>query len=492
MFRRDNTVKNHAPSFLEEAPAAKTAQPRSMESQMTSVEWEKETGPMTRIKVIGVGGGGCNAVEDMVTKGFTGVEFYVVNTDYQALETSRVPNKIHIGDTVTHGLGTGGLPALGEQAARQHEELIRAAIEGADMVFVTAGMGGGTGTGAAPVVAEVARSMDILCVAIVTKPFMFEGPQRMKRALEGIAKLKEYVDTMIVILNDKLMETVGSKTPLTEAFKVVNGVLAQGISAISDLISMPGLINVDFRDVRTIMGETGGAVMGVGVGRGENRATEAVKKACHSPLQEKIVIDGARGILINITGGPDLTMQEINEATSLVYESADPDANLIFGVVIDERMKDEMRVTIIATGFSELPDSNHPGFRRMNAVPVREREAAFTTASDPTAGDDDAPVASAEPDPIPAIARKRERDMAHQVPTIDFNRQDNPLRRWEEPRSQAAPERQPAIVPDIEPDDPTHPNPAFQDSMARVVGAPDEDPYDIPALQRRRKQRFFE
>jgi cell division protein FtsZ len=482
-------VESYAPSIFEAAGADVMGPPTTTEQDMSRVEWEEEERPMTRIKVIGVGGGGCNAVEDMVTKGFTGVEFFVVNTDYQALEGSKVSNRIHIGDEVTHGLGTGGLPALGEQAARQAEEQLRAAIEGADMVFITAGMGGGTGTGAAPVVAEIARSMDILCVAIVTKPFMFEGPQRMKRSIEGIQKLKEYVDTMIVIMNDKLMETVGSKTPLTEAFKVVNGVLAQGISAISDLISMPGLINVDFRDVRTIMGETGGAVMGVGVGRGENRATEAVKKACHSPLQEKIVIDGARGVLINITGGPDITMHEINEATSLVYESADPDANLIFGVVIDERMKDEMRVTIIATGFSETPDADPPTMRRMHAPPLRERESVFAGVS--VSPEHPAP---GEPDPVPAIARKRERDQAlHGAGQINFERDDNPLRELDgsAPPQTAAADRPREIVPEVEPDDPSRPNPAFHDASLHA-GGPDEDPYDIPALQRRRKQRFFE
>jgi cell division protein FtsZ len=480
------------------------------EPMMTQVEWETEKRPTTRIKVIGVGGGGCNAVEDMVAKGFQGVEFFVVNADYQTLERSKVANKIHIGDEVTHGLGTGGIPALGEQAARQAEAEIRRAIEGADMVFITAGMGGGTGTGAAPVVAEIARSQDILCVAIVTKPFTFEGPQRMRRAGEGIVKLKEYVDTMIVIMNDKLMETVGSKTPLTEAFKVVNGVLAQGISAISDLISMPGLINVDFRDVRTIMGETGGAVMGVGVGRGENRATEAVKKACHSPLQEKIVIDGARGVLINITGGPDITMQEINDATSLVYESADPDVNIIFGVVIDERMKDEMRVTIIATGFSESQEgaAGQPG-GRLQAPPLRQRENIFAGGSATATAATREPSHEGEPNPIPAIDRKREREQATAGPQrINFERDDNPLRDWEQPQTTpalsgfsaaaatvTAASAAPAASHPATPAEPQRPGMVFHEppvAPQAEAGSPDEDPYDIPALQRRRKQRFFE
>jgi cell division protein FtsZ len=229
------------------------------------------------------------------------------------------------------------------------------------MVFIAAGLGGGTGTGAAPVIAETAKNLGILTVAIVTKPFAFEGPQRSARAEQGLAKISEFVDTKIVILNDKLLEAVGAKTPLTDAFGLVNRVLAEGVSAISDLITVPGEINVDFMDVRAIMGETGGAVMGVGIGKGENRSIEAVKKACASPLQEKIVIDGAKGVLISITGSPDVTLQEINTATTTVYESADENANIIFGLVIDPDLKDEMRVTIIATGFpDETAVTRHP------------------------------------------------------------------------------------------------------------------------------------
>ncbi|MEN6625328.1 MAG: cell division protein FtsZ [Candidatus Sumerlaeia bacterium] len=478
------------------------------EDSASKIQWEDQTvSPLTHIKVIGVGGGGCNAVDDMVRKGFAGVEFYAINTDFQSLKKSAVPNKVQVGDGVTHGLGTGASPELGERAIRDAEQEIRGILEGADMVFITAGMGGGTGTGGAPVIAEIARSMDILCVAIVTKPFTFEGPQRSRRAQQGILKLRDHVDTMIVIMNDKLMETVGPKTPLTEAFKIANSVLAQGIRAISDLVSMPGLINVDFRDVRTIMGQTGGAVMGVGVGKGENRAVEAVKKACHSPLQEKIVIDGARGVLINITGGPDITMHEINEATSMVYESADQDADIIFGVVIDEKMTDEMRVTIIATGFAENPDSVPPPTER-----VRSRSSLFSS-NEPMALDEEPRARDLnEPNEVPALHRKREREgVAAPAPSIDWGSRENPLSEWDDQpassQSAAAPGNGGASVAPAAPA-PANPAPASAPAMSTPVFAdsapsvrpttpndtapPEDDPYDIPALQRRRRQRFFE
>ncbi|HNY26189.1 MAG TPA: cell division protein FtsZ [Candidatus Sumerlaeota bacterium] len=320
---------------------------------MGKFEFVEVTPPTTRIKVIGVGGGGSNAVDNMIDMGLTGVEFCNINTDTQALSLSKCPNKLHIGTENTGGMGCGGDPALGEKAALACKEQIAEVLKDSDMVFIAAGLGGGTGTGAAPVIAETAKNLGILTVAIVTKPFAFEGPQRSARAEQGLAKISEFVDTKIVILNDKLLEAVGAKTPLTDAFALVNRVLAEGVSAISDLITVPGEINVDFMDVRAIMGETGGAVMGVGIGKGENRSIEAVKKACASPLQEKIVIDGAKGVLISITGSPDVTLQEINTATTTVYESADENANIIFGLVIDPSLKDEMRVTIIATGFPD-------------------------------------------------------------------------------------------------------------------------------------------
>ncbi len=498
----------------------------STEDSMAKIQWDAEVHRMTKIKVIGVGGGGCNAVDDMVHSGFSGVDFYGINTDFQALQVSAVPTKVQIGAEITHGLGAGAIPELGEEAARAHEKELRACLEGADMVFITAGMGGGTGTGAAPVVAEYAKSMDILSVAIVTKPFTFEGPQRMRRAEAGIKTLRDNVDTMIVIMNDKLMDTVGPKTPLTEAFQVSNGVLAQGIRAISDLISMPGLINVDFRDVRTIMGETGGAVMGVGIGKGENRATEAVKKACHSPLQEKIVIDGASGVLMNITGGADVSMHEINEATSLVYEAADPEANIIFGVVIDENMVDELRVTIIATGFADVADSVISGFQPANSARVRNQPMTTpaVVAADPRPAQAEAervpsqPPAQ-EPNSEPAITRKRERELdgPRTGGAIDFRRPDNPMKTWDKPASKELrpSDKQPTPPPaerKVEtattaarpmhspaPSQPTAPmfhEPPAQ-GPAQVSAQAEQhvegDPYDeIPALHRRRRQRFFE
>lgn len=326
---------------------------------MGKIEFVEVEPPKTRIKVIGVGGGGSNAVDSMIDLGITGVEFCNINTDSQALALSKSPNKLHIGDVTTHGMGCGGDPALGEKAALEAKELIAELLSECEMVFIAAGLGGGTGTGASVVVAEIAKSLGILTVAIVTKPFSFEGPQRSKRAEQGLNKLSEFVDTKIVILNDKLIEQIGAKTPLTEAFDLVNRILAEGVHAISDLISVPGQINVDFMDVRSIMGETGGAVMGVGIGKGENRAVEAVKKACASPLQEKIVIQGARGVLISICASADITLQEIHSATNTVYDAADPDANIIFGLVINPDFKDEMRVTIIATGF---PDDDRRAF----------------------------------------------------------------------------------------------------------------------------------
>jgi len=320
---------------------------------MAPFEIEQDARPPARIKVIGVGGGGCNAVDGMIASGLANVEFHALNTDIQALQRTRCPNRLQIGAEVTGGLGCGGDPLTGEKAANAAKEQIRQILEGADMVFLAAGLGGGTGTGATPVIAQMAKEAGVLTVAIVTRPFQFEGPQRMQKAQQGIERLREYVDTLIVVTNDRLLEVAGSKATLLEAFALANSVLAQGVQSISDLISVPGLINLDFADVRAIMGERGGAVMGVGAGKGENRAEEAVKKACSSPLLDKIEIDGATGVLICIIGPPDLRLSEINSATTMVYKAADPQANIIFGAVVDENLADEVRVTIIATGFTE-------------------------------------------------------------------------------------------------------------------------------------------
>ncbi|RJX29036.1 MAG: cell division protein FtsZ [Dethiobacter sp.] len=316
------------------------------------IDFEMEMEPYAQIKVIGVGGGGSNAVNRMIAAGLKGVDFITVNTDAQALKQARSVSKLKIGSKLTKGLGSGGNPEIGHQAAEESKEEIQSVLKGADMIFITAGMGGGTGTGGAPVIAEIAKSLGALTVGVVTRPFTFEGRRRMGQAEKGISNLKEKVDTLIVIPNDKLLQVVDKRTPLVEAFRIADDVLRQGVQGISDLIAIPGLINLDFADVRTIMKETGTALMGVGVSSGENSAVEAAKAAIFSPLLETS-IEGARGVLINITGGTNLSLFEIHEAAETVAEAADPDANIIFGAVIDENLKDESRVTVIATGFDK-------------------------------------------------------------------------------------------------------------------------------------------
>ncbi|MCL6450018.1 MAG: cell division protein FtsZ [Acetobacteraceae bacterium] len=302
------------------------------------------------IKVVGVGGGGNNAVNRMVAAGIKGVEFVAVNTDLQALSLSRATDRVQIGAQLTGGLGAGADPEVGKRAAEESRELLERAVAGADMVFVTAGMGGGTGTGAAPVVAELAREKGALTVGVVTRPFTFEGRRRCQVAEKGLAALREKVDTLITIPNDRLLQVVDKKTPLIEAFRVADDVLRQAVQGISDLVTVPGLINLDFADVRTIMSQTGTALMGVGVASGEGRAAAAARAAISSPLLETS-IQGARGVLFNITGGLDLGLFEANEAAEIIAQAADPDANIIFGAVIDETLGDEVRVTVIATGF---------------------------------------------------------------------------------------------------------------------------------------------
>ena len=306
------------------------------------------------IKVVGCGGGGNNAVNRMMDAGLKGVEFISVNTDRQALALSNATTKIQIGEKLTKGLGAGAVPDIGRRAAEESREEIAQAIKGADLVFVTAGMGGGTGTGAAPIVAEIARDLGCLTIAVVTKPFAFEGKQRMKNAEMGIADLKQRVDTLVVIPNDRLLQVVSKGTTMLEAFRIADDVLRQGIQGISDLIAVPALINLDFADVKTVMESGGMAHMGIGVGKGENRMVEAAKNAIQSPLLETN-IDGARAVLINITGGEDVSIVDINEAANLVMQAADSDANIIFGAGIDESMGDEVRITVIATGFEKTP-----------------------------------------------------------------------------------------------------------------------------------------
>lgn len=308
------------------------------------------------IKVIGVGGGGSNAVNRMIDSGLQGVDFLVANTETQALDNSKADIKIQLGEKLTKGLGAGANPQVGEEAAQESREEITKALQGSDMVFVTAGMGGGTGTGAAPIVAECAREMGALTVGVVTKPFTFEGKRRKNQADKGIEMLTSKVDTIIVIPNDKLLQVVDKKTPLNEAFRTADDVLRQGIKGISDLITVPGLINLDFADVKTIMTNQGEALMGIGIGEGENRAVDAAKMAINSPLLETS-IEGAKGILLNITGSGDLSLFEINEAAEIISEAADPEANIIFGSVIDENLGDLVQITVVATGFGAQPKS---------------------------------------------------------------------------------------------------------------------------------------
>ncbi|MBX5467637.1 MAG: cell division protein FtsZ [Firmicutes bacterium] len=315
------------------------------------LEFDQSAENFAVIKVVGVGGGGTNAVNRMIQAGLKGVEFIAVNTDAQALSLSMAPTRLQVGQKLTKGLGAGANPEIGQKAAEESRDLVAEALKGADMVFITAGMGGGTGTGAAPVVAEVAKEVGALAVGVVTKPFTFEGRRRQAVAEKGTANLKAKVDTLITIPNDRLLQVVEKKTSIMEAFRIADDVLRQGVQGISDLIAVPGLINLDFADVKTIMSEMGSALMGVGVGQGENRAQVAAKAAISSPLLETS-IDGARGVLLNITGGPDLSLFEVNEAAEIVIQAADPEANIIFGAVIDEAIRDEVRVTVIATGFT--------------------------------------------------------------------------------------------------------------------------------------------
>ena len=310
------------------------------------------------IKVFGIGGAGLNAVNNMIRSGLTGVEFFAANTDSQALASSDAKNKLQLGDEITKGLGAGADPDIGYAAAKESVESIRTALEGADMVFITAGMGGGTGTLGSSVVAEVAKEMGCLTVGVVTKPFMFEGKRRMRNADRGVEELRKQVDTLITIPNQRLLSIAGRNTSLLDTFRRADDILFQAVKGISDLIIFEGLVNVDFADVRAVMSEMGMAMMGTGESSGDNRAVEAAEKAISSPLLEDISIHGARGVLINITASPDVTLQEVNEAAELIHSEADDDANIIWGMVIDPNLEDKVRVTVIATGFGERVDDS--------------------------------------------------------------------------------------------------------------------------------------
>ncbi len=380
--------------------------------------YEIGTEQYAQIKVVGVGGGGTNAVNRMIAEGLQGVEFIGINTDAQALMLSNAPKRVRIGDKLTRGLGAGGNPEQGMKAAEESSDELYAVLKGADMAFVTCGMGGGTGTGASPVVARIAKEVGALTIGVVTRPFGFEGHKRSAAAEQGINALKEHVDTLIVIPNDRLLEIVDKKAPLQAAFRVADDVLRQGIQGISELITVPGLINLDFADVKAIMSEGGAALMAVGSATGDDRAVQAAQQAITSKLLD-VTIDGARGILFNVTGGPSMTLYEVNQAAALIKETAHPDVNLIFGAVVDEKIGDAIRVTVIATGF----DHTGPTVRRRvttpAAQPVPTATAARSGGAAPTPADHtspaqnvnlyDFPVKQVDTDnlEVPAFLRKR-------------------------------------------------------------------------------------
>lgn len=343
-----------------------------------SIQFADDFTNNARIKVVGVGGAGGNAINGMIHAGLVGVEFIAVNTDMQALDINKASCRLQIGKTLTKGLGAGANPEIGRRAIEEDMEEVTESLREADMIFVTAGMGGGTGTGAAPIIADIARNLGALTVGIVTKPFLFEGKRRMERAEEGIRDLIEKVDTLIVIPNQRLLAIVERQTTLVDAFLMADDVLLQATRGISDLITVPGMINLDFADVRTVMSEMGDALMGVGVAHGENRALEAAQQAISSPLLEDVCISGAKGVLVNITGGSDLTLYDVNDATTVIYEAAGGEANIIFGAVINPQLEDEIRITVIATGFkSQLSgtskDDKAIDFKELEETTFRRR-----------------------------------------------------------------------------------------------------------------------
>ncbi|MBL4694602.1 cell division protein FtsZ [Candidatus Gracilibacteria bacterium] len=373
-----------------------------------TLEVTPEITPVANIKVIGVGGGGGNAVNRMIKAGLKGIDFIVVNTDAQALYHSEAQVKINIGKATTRGLGAGSNPDIGKQAAEETIEEIKDAMEGADMVFITCGLGGGTGTGGSPVIANAAKEMGILTVAVVTKPFSFEGQRRKTQADEGLENLKSKVDTLITIPNDKILSIIDKKTPLNDAFQVVDDVLRQGVQGIADLITVHGMINVDFADVKAVMENAGSALMGIGYGTGENRAAEAAKAAIESPLLE-LSIDGAKGVLFNITGGNDLSMFEVDEAARVITEAADPDANIIFGAVINDSYTGEVKLTVVATGFDyKQPETNMMRPRSVFSSSGLGSSRAISTPATPPTSHLESPIKQTENElDIPAFIRQK-------------------------------------------------------------------------------------
>jgi len=395
------------------------------------------------IKVIGIGGGGGNAINRMIEEGLGGVEFLAVNTDAQSLLLNKAKDRIRIGDKLTRGLGAGGNPEIGRKAAEESADELYETLRGADMVFITCGMGGGTGTGATPIVAQIARELGALTIGVVTRPFHFEGARRMQSADAGIEALKGQVDTLIVIPNDRLLQLVDKKSSLQDAFGLADDVLRQGIQGISELITVPGLINLDFADVRAIMSEGGAALMAVGRAKGEDRARKAAEDAVRSSLLD-VTIDGARGILFNVTGGPDLSLFDVNEAAAIIKETAHPDVNLIFGAVIDENMGDEIRITVIATGFEQ------------NRVAIRPRQAAPTGYQQPQ---------QYEPAQAPAY-------------------QQQPMQQQQPPAYQQQQQYQPAEMTPPQAAPPAQPAPQEREELRRVIYETDD--LEIPTFLRKR------
>jgi len=438
------------------------------------------------IKVVGCGGGGTNAVNRMVEANLKGVQFIAVNTDRQALALSQADVKIQIGEKLTKGLGAGAVPDIGRRAAEESREEIAQAIKGADLVFVTAGMGGGTGTGAAPVVAEIARESNCLTIAVVTKPFAFEGKQRMKNAELGINELKQSVDTLVVIPNDRLLQVVSKGTTMLEAFRIADDVLRQGIQGISDLIAVPAMINLDFADVKTIMESGGMAHMGIGVGKGETRLVDAANKAISSPLLET-KIDGARAVLINVTGGKDMSIMEINEAANLVMESADSEANIIFGAGIDESLEDEVRITVIATGFEKTPFPTKDKKKARAATPY----GAAVPSYNPYEGRARADVNGEQGFDAPAPATY-EGDASYfpggaRPAAPAFGSQTAPLQPFGQPSYQP---QTPYAPQPQQPQQPVYQQPAYQQPVYQVPAKPAanaKDDYGVPAFLRRNK-----
>ncbi len=432
------------------------------------LEFDVEQNDFATIKVVGCGGAGGNAVNRMVEAGLRGVEFISLNTDKQALAMSLAPNRLQIGDKLTKGLGAGAIPDVGRRAAEESREEISQMLRGSDLVFVTAGMGGGTGTGAAPIVAEIARDLGCLTIGVVTKPFAFEGKQRMKNAEAGILDLMARVDTLVVIPNDRLLQVVTKGTTMMEAFKIADDVLRQGIQGISDLIAVPALINLDFADVKTVMESGGMAHMGIGIGKGENSMVEAAKNAISSPMLETS-IDGARAVLMNVTGGNNMSIVDINEAAQLIIQAADNEANIIFGAGIDETLDDEVRITVIATGFEKTPFPPREPTRKPYE---REHDRLYgSNSSTPNYGGYSAPSAYTPSWRAPA-ADVRPADEPD-IPTFVNNRAPAaaPMQQPSYGRSAFAPEQQPASAP------------AEDDRRQGGVGS------DVPAYLRRAPKR---